>query len=58
MIDAGHLVYAAHTDLAFVDKRTLNFLQQEARRRSVLLPETAVNHIRKASSLDNLFPQS
>jgi len=56
MIDADHLVYAAHVDLAAVDKRTFNFLRQEARRRSVLLPETAVGHIRKSSSLNDLFP--
>jgi len=47
MIDADHLVYAAYVDLAMVDKRTFHFLRQEARRRDVLLPETAVRHIRQ-----------
>ena len=55
MVDADHLVYAAHTDLAFVDKRTLNFLRQEARRADVFLPETAIRHIHKSSLLDDLF---
>lgn len=59
MIDADHLAYAAHVDRAFVDKRTLHFLQQEARKRnSSLLPPTAIDHIRKSSSLKDLFPNS
>jgi hypothetical protein len=56
MVDADHLVYAAHVDLAMADKRTLHFLRQEARRNDALLPEAAVSHIRKSSSLDDLFP--
>lgn len=57
MIDADHLVYAAHVDLAMVDKRTFDFLRQEARR-GHLLVKTAVQHIRKSSSLDDLFSSS
>lgn len=57
MIDADHLVYAAHTDLAIVDKRTFSFVRQEARRNASLLPEAAVRHLRKVSSLGDLFPR-
>jgi hypothetical protein len=54
MIDADHLVFAAHVDLALVDKRTLHFLQSESRRRPALLPQAAIEHIRR-SSLASLF---
>lgn len=50
-VDSDHLSYAPHVDWAFVDKRTWEYVQQEARKDSRLLPASAVSNIKKASSV-------
>lgn len=53
-IDVAHLAFAPYVDLAFVDKRTLGFLTQEARDRpQLLLPEFTKN-ITRAGTLDRV----
>lgn len=50
-VDADHLICAAYADLAFVDKRTMAFVEGESRRAHGRLAVQAVEHLHKASSL-------
>jgi hypothetical protein len=51
-VDLDHLMFAPYVDLAFVDKRTFAFVQQEAKRHSDRLPADSTWSVRKAGTLD------
>jgi hypothetical protein len=53
-IDVTHIAFAPYVDLAFVDKRTLGFLTQEARDRPQLLSKDLIQNIRRAGTLDRV----
>jgi hypothetical protein len=54
-VDADHLVYAPYVDVMFVDKRTREYLVQEARRdKGRLLPSESIRGIRQAGSLTDI----
>lgn len=54
VVDAWHVAMAAYADLAFIDKRTLEFLTQEARAKRSGLSMDAITHFRHASKLDDI----
>lgn len=53
-IDVAHIAFAPYVDLAFVDKRTLGFLTQEARDRPQFLSPEFTKNIKKAGTLDRV----
>ncbi len=53
-VDSDHLMFAPYVDLAFVDKRTFEFLKQEARRVTLLLPPDANARLRLAPTLQKV----
>lgn len=55
VVDSDHVVLAPYADIAVVDKRTLELLQQEARRGTSVLPGDALEVFRRASSLEDLY---
>jgi hypothetical protein len=53
-VDVGHLAFAPYVDLAFVDKRTLGFIVQEARDRPHLLAPEFTKNIVRAGTLEQV----
>lgn len=53
-VDVGHLAFAPYVDLAFVDKRTLGFISQEARDRPNLLAPAFTENIVRAGTLEQV----
>jgi len=54
IVDSHHLVFAAYTDSAFVDKRTFEFLAQEARVERGGLTVDVLGVVRRAANLDDI----
>jgi hypothetical protein len=58
LVDADHLLYAPYVEVMFVDKRTREYLAQEARRDGGrLLPPASIQRIRKAASLTDIVKE-
>lgn len=55
--DEDHVAFTPYVDLLFADKRTVSFLQQEARRAPNPLPQALVARVRKAADLDDIVEQ-
>ncbi len=53
-IDDDHLVFAPYANIAIVDKRTIDFAQQEVRRDVALVRPGAAKGLRKAGTLEQL----
>jgi hypothetical protein len=53
-IDVAHIAFAPYVDLAFVDRRTLGFITQEARDRPHLLASEFTKNIVRAGTLDRV----
>jgi hypothetical protein len=53
-VDVAHLAFAPYVDLAFVDRRTLGFITQEARDRPHLLAPEFTKNIVRAGTLDRV----
>lgn len=54
-VDSDHLIYAPYVDALFVDKRTYEFLTQEARRDSARLPAAATTTIHTAADWGDIL---
>lgn len=53
-VDSDHVMFAPYVDLAFVDKRTFEFIKQEARRNTPVLPPDANGRLRLAPTLQKV----
>ena len=56
-VDSDHLAYAPYVDIAFADKRTWEYVQQEARRGSALLSVQAVANIKRVRNVHGVLEE-